>query len=161
MPISDKDSRQALISEIISQEQVSTQTELVEMLEARGKIVTQATVSRDLTEMGVYTDRGNSSKRHYIIPTFSQIAEPTIKRDQLQRVIGEWATEVFTAGNMVVIKTAPGSAHVVASALDRSDQPEIVATLAGDDTVFVVVKDKMKNPIAEELGKELKKIAGL
>lgn len=156
MPVSDRNSRHALIKDIIFKGKVATQSELVSLLRKRGKRVTQATVSRDLNDLGVYTDRGENSKNYYVLPSTPQIAN----KQQLQKVLGEWSEKILISGNIVIIKTLPGSAHVVASALDRSEQSEILATIAGDDTVFIVVKESSKNPKAQALGRELKEMTG-
>ncbi len=157
----EKEKRHELIADLISNNKISTQLRLVQLLEQHGMKVTQATVSRDMKEMGIYTNRDGGTKSHYAISETPEIANPGIQREQLKRVLKEWTFDIVVSSNLVIIKTSPGSAHVIASALDRSEQPEILATLAGDDTVFVVVEEKVKNPIAQSLGKELKNMAGL
>jgi transcriptional regulator of arginine metabolism len=78
--------------------------------------------------------------------------------DHLHRVVGDWVVEVAKAGNLVVLRTPPGTAHVVASALDRSGLPGVVGTVAGDDTIFVVVADGTD---AADMASQLSDMAGL
>ncbi len=162
MPVSDKDSRQNLMKEIINKGQVSTQSELVEMLAARGKQVTQATVSRDLKEIGVYWDRNSAGKSVYALPQTPSQSEEKVLAEQLQKVLAECTDRVMVSGSLVIIKTLPGSADIVASALDRYSQPEILATIAGDDTVFVAVStNERPDKRAQSVARELEKLAGL
>lgn len=116
---------------------MTNQTQLVELLESEeGVAATQATVSRDLDEMGAVKVRVPGGATVYAVPELP--AEHHAPEDHLRRVLGEWVVEVARSGDLVVLRTPPGSAHVVASALDRSSLENVVGTVAGDDTLLVI-----------------------
>ncbi|MEO1059741.1 MAG: ArgR family transcriptional regulator, partial [Actinomycetota bacterium] len=110
--------RQALITRLIGDHQVTSQPELIELLAAEAIDATQATVSRDLDELGAVKVRVPGGATVYAIPEYEPDRLAPV--DQLRRVMGEWVAEVSVSGNIVVCRTPPGCAHVVASALDRS-----------------------------------------
>ena len=118
---------------------VTSQTQLVELLNDMGAEVTQATVSRDLDELGAIKIKVKGNISAYAIP--DSIGSAQVTDDHLSRVLGDWVGEVKVSSNLVVLKTPPGSAHVVASALDRSNLDKIVGTVAGDDTVLLVADE--------------------
>ena len=103
---------------LISRQAVSSQPQLVDLLASDGIAATQATVSRDLDDLGAVKVRVPGGETVYAIPEY----EPSrlAPQDQLRRVMGEWVAEVKRSGDIVVLRTPPGCAHVVASALDRS-----------------------------------------
>ncbi|WP_419917847.1 arginine repressor [Candidatus Poriferisocius sp.] len=130
-----KNQRQYRIAQILRQESVQSQAHLVELLIAEGVVTTQATVSRDLDDLGaVKVPTGGGSV--YAIPELP--SDQVIPDDHLRRVLGEWVVAVGSSGNLVVLKTPPGSAHVVGSAIDRSEIDGVLGTIAGDDTLLVV-----------------------
>jgi transcriptional regulator of arginine metabolism len=131
--------RQHKIGRLLAEQAVTSQAHLVELLAGQGVTATQATVSRDLDDLGAIKVRLPGGETAYAIPEL-----PTDQRapaDHLRRVFGDWVVEVSHSGNLVVLRTPPGSAHVVASALDRSGLPEVLGTVAGDDTLLVVVAE--------------------
>ncbi|MCY4037826.1 MAG: arginine repressor [bacterium] len=133
-----KNQRQHRIAQILRQESVSSQDHLVELLTAQGVDVTQATVSRDLDDLGaVKVPTGGGSV--YAIPELP--AEQVTPDDHLRRVLGEWVVAVGCSGNLGVLNAPPGSAHVVGSAIDRSSVHGVLGTVAGDDTVLVVATE--------------------
>ena len=134
-----KQQRQHRIAEILQHDVVSSQSMLVELLAAEGITATQATVSRDLEELGAITVRIPGGERALALPELP--AQQVAPIDHLRRVLGEWAVAIACAGPLVVIRTPPGCAHVVASALDRTVIEGIVGTVAGDDTIMVAVSD--------------------
>lgn len=114
---------------------MSSQDHLVELLAAEGVAATQATVSRDLDDLGaVKVPTGGGSV--YAVPELP--SEQVAPDDHLHRVMGEWVVAVGCSQNLVVLNTPPGSAHVVGSAIDRSAADGVLGTVAGDDTVLVV-----------------------
>lgn len=117
--------RQAVIRDIVRSEGVRTQRDLVDVLAARGYACTQATVSRDITEMGL---RKLPEEGVYVL------AEDL----RLQRMVHDLVTDVRRAGNLVVIHATSGAAQGVAAALDSADLPDILGSVAGDDTILVV-----------------------
>src|SRR5215207_9930831 len=131
--------RQQTISRLIEQQQVTNQPQLVELLEAEGITATQATVSRDLEDLGAVKVRVPGGATVYAVPEFAP--ERVAPVDQLRRVMGEWVAEVTHSANLVIVRTPPGCAHVVASALDRSNLEGLLGTVAGDDTMLCVATE--------------------
>jgi transcriptional regulator of arginine metabolism len=132
-----KTQRQHLVARLIESKAIANQQALVDQLAAEGVIATQATVSRDLEDLGAIKVRMPGGESAYAIPALPK--EQRAPEDHLRRVFGDWVVEVATSDNLVVIRTPPGSAHVVASALDRSGLAGILGTVAGDDTILIVV----------------------
>jgi len=128
--------RQATIGRLIGDHEVTSQPQLIELLAADGIEATQATVSRDLDDLGAVKVRVPSGSTLYAIPEFAPDRLAPI--DQLRRVMGEWVADVAYSGNIVILRTPPGCAHVVASALDRSRIDGLLGTVAGDDTLMCV-----------------------
>ncbi len=128
--------RHMAIREIVSNQKISTQEELCEALSAQGFVVTQATVSRDIKELKLLKVSGPDGY-HYALP---EAPAPRPSLDRMRRIFLDTVVEVTDSENLVVVKTIPGSAHLVASNIDAADIPEIVGTVAGDDTIIVVVK---------------------
>lgn len=131
-----KHSRQEAILKIINENTVETQEQLIEKLEEAGYNVTQATVSRDVRELkltkiscgfGVYKYVVSSRESHSHSAKFLNILKETV-------------TGVDHAGNLVVVKTYPGMAQAAAAALDSMEYPEIIGSIAGDDTVMLVIR---------------------
>ena len=137
--MSSKQQRQQLIARMIDQRAISSQQQLQEMLREHGIEATQATVSRDLEELGAVKIRLAGGETAYAIAEYAPArVAPT---DQLRRVMSEWVAEVSSSGNLVVLRTPPGCAHVVASALDRSGLDGLLGTVAGDDTILCVATE--------------------
>lgn len=132
-----KQQRQRLIADWLRHQRIGSQEELVARLDIAGIAATQATVSRDLDELGAVRVRGGGNACYRLPETPSADQAAT----QLDRLLGEWVTEVTAAGPLLVVKTPPGSANLVANALDAAALPEIVGTIAGDDTIFVALND--------------------
>jgi transcriptional regulator of arginine metabolism len=134
-----KTQRQHVLIRLIEQNIVHNQMELVDLLAADGVIATQATVSRDLDDLGAIKVRVPGGESAYAIPELPK--EHFAPEDHLRRVFGDWVVEVAHSGNLVVLRTPPGSAHVVGSALDRAGLATIIGTVAGDDTLIVVASE--------------------
>jgi transcriptional regulator of arginine metabolism len=148
--------RQQTIARLISQHEVSNQPQLVELLAAEGISATQATVSRDLDDLGAVKVRVPGGATVYAVPEFAP--DRLAPFGQLRRVMGEWVAEVACSANLVVLRTPPGCAHVVASALDRSALDGLVGTVAGDDTVLCVAAESLGG---DELANRLRTLAGI
>ena len=134
-----KHQRQHRITKLLESKAVGSQSHLVDLLAADGIDATQTTVSRDLEELGAVKVRLPGGDTAYALPELpSQQVAP---EDHLRRVLGEWVVEADYSGNVIVLRTPPGSAHVVGSALDRSGFPGVIGTVAGDDTVLVVASE--------------------
>ena len=130
-----KERRQRAIADLIRSDALASQEELAERLTALGFAVTQATISRDLDQIGAVKVR-RGGHLSYSLPNPVYGAESP----RLASVFRDWVRSVETAGTLVVIKTPPGSAHLVGVALDGSQLPEIVGTICGDDTIFVACR---------------------
>ena len=134
-----KHQRQHRITKLLEANPVGSQAHLAELLGAEGIEATQTTVSRDLEELGAIKVRLPGGDTAYALPELpSQQVAP---EDHLRRVLGEWVVEADHSGNLIVLRTPPGSAHVVGSALDRSGFAGVIGTVAGDDTVLVVASE--------------------
>lgn len=151
-----KTSRQHTIAQTLGEEPVTSQGQLVEILAAAGVEATQATVSRDLDELGAIKVRVPGGELVYAIPEHP--TEQIAPADHLRRVLGEWVAHVESSSNIVVVRTPPGSAHVVASALDRSSLDGVLGTVAGDDTLMIVAASGITG---EELAKTIRNLAGV
>lgn len=117
---------------------LASQEEATAKLKAAGFTVTQATVSRDLEQLGaVKLKRGGVLS--YSLP--DQLGAADWSTGRLERLMSEWVLSIEAAGQLLVVKTPPGSAHLVASALDLAQLPEIAGTVSGDDTMFVAIRD--------------------
>ena len=138
-----KERRQRAITDLIRSRALASQEELADRLTKRGFAVTQATISRDLEQIGAVKVR-RDGQLSYSLP--DQVREAPSPR--LAAVFRDWVRAVDNAGNLVVIKTPPGSAHLVGVALDGSDLSNIVGTICGDDTIFVACR-------SEKAGKKL------
>ena len=134
-----KPQRQHRITKLLESKAVSSQAHLVELLAADGVDATQTTVSRDLEELGAVKVRLPGGDTAYALPELP--SHQVAPEDHLRRVLGEWVVEADHSANLVVLRTPPGSAHVVGSALDRSGFPGVIGTVAGDDTVLVVASE--------------------
>ena len=130
-----KEKRQRTIADLIRQNALASQEEVAERLVALGYAVTQATVSRDLEQIGAVKVR-RGGQLAYAIPDTAPAAAPA----RLTSVFRDWVRSIEPAGNLVVIKTPPGSAHLVGVVLDQGEFPEIVGTICGDDTIFVACR---------------------
>ncbi|GAA1766038.1 arginine repressor [Luedemannella helvata] len=140
-----KPARHARIVELIRAQGVRSQTELVDLLAADGLHVTQATLSRDLEELGAVKVRGtDGSAPVYVIPEEGRGPLRTAEQApaRLQRLLRELLTGADASGNLVVLRTPPGAAQFLASAFDRSGLPDVVGTIAGDDTILVVAREE-------------------
>jgi len=133
-----KVARQEIIKDWITQGSIHSQIEIVDRLKNSGFDVTQATVSRDLEDIGAVRGRDSQGDPNYRINQES-IDEPLSK---VSRLISDLLVDVKSSGNLTVLRTPPGGAQLLASALDRASRagtiPQIIGTIAGDDTVLVV-----------------------
>ena len=135
--------RHARITELVSSMAIRSQTELAKLLAAEGIEVTQATLSRDLDELGAVKLRGaDSGAPVYVIPEDgSPVRGVQGGTTRLSRLLAEFMVSADASGNLAVLRTPPGAAHYLASALDRAALADVVGTIAGDDTLFVVARD--------------------
>jgi len=148
-----KNRRHKEILEIITQYDIGTQTELANLLRMRNFQITQATVSRDIKELGLVKSTDSHGNHKYVLPMDSSSGRELTR---LERVIMDTVTEVDSTENLVLMKTLPGSANLLASLLDHSGWLEMMGTIAGDDTMLIIVKDKDNVPvICERIQKKM------
>ena len=154
--MSSKQQRQQMITRLIEQQKVTSQPGLQELLRKRSIEATQATISRDLEELGAVKVRTSAGESVYAIAEYAP--DRVAPSDQLRRVMSEWVAEVISSGPIVVVRTPPGCAHVVASALDRSAMEGLIGTVAGDDTILCVASEELGG---KGLAKRLREMSGL
>ena len=147
-----KDQRHRRIQEIIAQDSISTQAELVERLRAEGVLVTQATVSRDINELRLVRLPVGKGRHRY---SLAQVSHHDTTQAELQRLFQNFVTDVDRGENIVVVRTADGHATGVAFLLDRMRRDDIVGTIAGEDTIFVVARSVHEGEVLMEELNEL------
>ena len=150
-----KPQRQHRIARLLEEQVISSQVQLVELLATEGLNLTQATVSRDLEELGAVKVRIPGGAMAYAVPELAK--DRVAPEDVLRKVLGEFLVEAGHSANLAVLRTPPGSAHVVASALDRANLVDVLGTVAGDDTVLVVCPPEG----GEKMSARLARMAGL
>jgi transcriptional regulator of arginine metabolism len=148
-----KERRQRALAELIRSHALTSQEEVAERLGTLGFAATQATISRDLEQIGALKTR-RSGKTSYALP--EQVASAKPRGSELARVVREWVHTITPAGNLLVLKTPPGLAHPVGVALDDARLPEIVGTICGDDTLFIAARTAAE---AETLAAHLLELA--
>lgn len=132
-------SRQWAVRAILSEQVVSSQSDLARLLAEQGFGVTQATVSRDLRAVGAVKARAADGTLRYV---WEPGPPSNHTREALAMALSTYAESVRSSGNLVVIKTPPGAAHVVAAAIDAVDLQGILGTVAGDDTILIVADEE-------------------
>lgn len=135
-----KQLRQRAIRDLVEQRPIRTQQELASALRERGFRTTQATISRDVAELGL-VKAGRGGTQAYALPPRLREADAS-GEERVKLLLHDMPVEIRDAGNMLVLRTLPGSAHPLAAALDRARWPEVVGSIAGDDTVFVAFADR-------------------
>jgi transcriptional regulator of arginine metabolism len=148
-----KPERHRLIESVVSRKRVGTQFELLDALAGAGCVVTQATVSRDIRELGLEKTHDPLGRPRYVLPNVVRRTDPT---ELLNSILGQFGRKVTPAGNIVVLQSELGSAPAIARALDQLEHERIVGTLAGDDTVLIVApSERDAKSLARELAGEL------
>ena len=148
-----KSDRHRLIESVVSRKRISTQFELIDALAAAGCVVTQATVSRDIRELGLEKTHDPLGRPRYYVPRNARRADPD---EALRSILGQFGRRVTAAGNIVVIQSELGSAPAIARALDRLGHRRIVGTLACDDTCLVIAAtERDAKTLARELDETL------
>ena len=143
--VTSRAARQARIVTLLTDREVHSQAELAALLASEGVEVTQATLSRDLDELGAVKLRGvDGGVGRYVVPDDGSPVRGVVGgTDRLTRLLGELLVSTDHSGNLAVLRTPPGAAHYLASALDRAALAEVVGCIAGDDTVFVVAREPL------------------
>jgi transcriptional regulator of arginine metabolism len=135
-----KQLRQRQIRDLLDQRQIRTQQELAAALRERGFRATQATVSRDVSELGLVKVNREGIQAYALPPRL--IEAETSGEDRLRKLLKDLPIEVRESGLLLVVRTLPGSAHAIAAALDRARWPEVAGSIAGDDTLFIAFPDR-------------------
>ena len=151
-----KTQRQHRIGELIDHDVISTAAQIVTRLRGEGIAATQATVTRDLQELGTVKIRDEHGARRIVMAASPKLAPAP--HEYLRRMMGEWVVSVESSSNLVVVRTPPGCAHVVASALDRSALRGVLGSVAGDDTILVIAAEEHGGA---SLATEFRVLAGL
>ena len=136
-----KAARQRALAALLRERNVESQVLMLEHLKREGFEATQATVSRDLEDLGAVKVRGDDGRLVYALPV--EPPQPAVREDEIRRVLGQSLLSAVAAGNLVVVRTPPGHANLVAATLDRAGLPGVAGTVAGDDTVLVVCADRV------------------
>ena len=136
-----KSSRQAMILEIIGEQEIETQNQMMEALARRGVKSTQATLSRDIKELRLVKRLSTDGGYYYSTPVREEDGD---KLTRLRKIFRECVISFDTAQNLVVIHTLPGLANAAASALDNMEMSDLIGTIAGDDTAFLAMRDAEK-----------------
>jgi transcriptional regulator of arginine metabolism len=132
-----KQERQGAIRRIVQRSHLSTQAELAEALHEEGIEAVQATVSRDIAQLGLVKVRNGNGKLTYALPGAADLR----RRDALATALRSWAHSITPTGQLLVIQTPRGFAAALADAIDEADLPEVAGTVAGDNTIFVAVRE--------------------
>jgi transcriptional regulator of arginine metabolism len=149
-----KPDRQRLIGSLVARKRIGTQFELKAALESVGCAVTQATISRDIRELGLEKTHDPLGRPRYMLPQGGPKVNP---RDALDSILRQFGRQATAAQNIVVIHSELGSAPAIARALDRLEHSRVIGTLAGDDTCLVIARDArdaagLARELAEALG---------
>ena len=144
-----KAERHRLIESVVARKRVGTQFELLDALADAGCAVTQATISRDIRELGLEKTHDPFGRPRYVLPGAARRGDPV---EALNSVLGQFGRKVSPAGNIVVLQSELGAAPAIARALDQLAHDRIVGTLAGDDTVLIVApSERDARALAREL----------
>lgn len=135
--------RQNMILELVKSQEIDTQEKLAELLAKSGFKVTQATVSRDIKELQLVKATSQAGQSFYTLPPKADAAVS----DRFKKILKETVIDIDSAENLIVIKTLSGCANAAGEAIDTSDYPQIVGTLAGDNTLLVIVNSKANVPV--------------
>ncbi len=150
--ISMKAPRQSAILDVVGQEAVRSQEQLRQRLAARGFDVTQATLSRDIKELGLLKRSSDGAYQ----PAADNTTSPANALDTLSRALAEYLINIEQVQQLVVLKTGAGQAQLLALTIDRSRLPEVAGTLAGDDTILIIARDPNA---AQAVTKQLRDLA--
>ena len=151
-----KSARHQQIVDLVTHHEVRSQGELATLLAEQGVSVTQATLSRDLLELDAVKVRAASGALVYAVPaeggdrTPRAVQDSAASESRLARLLGELLSSADASANMALLRTPPGAAQFLASAFDRAELPDILGTIAGDDTVLVISRRPDGGPALAE-----------
>lgn len=147
-----KEERKDAIIKIITENNIETQEELLGKLIARGYNTTQATISRDIRELNITKITYNGNKHKYVVGSGSESGN----MESYKQVMDKWILSIDAAQNIIVIKTASGMAMAVGAAIDNHHIDGVMGCIAGDDTLFLAIKD---STLSEKIIGEIKNVA--
>jgi len=136
-----KNSRMEAIKMLISSQELSSQEEVLHALEVEGFKLTQATLSRDLKQLKVAKAASMNGKYVYVLPNETMYKRISNPKSVMEMIQSPGFVSINFSGNIGVIKTRPGYASSIAYNIDNSNIPEIIGTIAGDDTIFIIIKE--------------------
>ena len=140
--------RQGAILRLVQQQPLSTQAEVADALHAMGIDAVQATVSRDIAQLGLTKVRNADGRLVYALPGAADLH----RLSELTTALRRWAVTLDATGNLAVLRTPPGVANALARAIDEAHLPDVVGTVAGDDTIFVAAREGLSGAeLADEL----------
>jgi transcriptional regulator of arginine metabolism len=140
--------RQGAILRLVQQRELGTQAEVADALRAEGFDAVQTTVSRDIAQLGLVKTRGAEGRLVYALPGAADLH----RLSELTSALRRWAITLDATGNLTVVRTPPGAANALALAIDEARLPDVVGTVAGDDTIFVAARDGLTGAeLADEL----------
>jgi transcriptional regulator of arginine metabolism len=146
--VTTKFERQGLIMRLVQQQPLSTQADVAEALRDHGIDAVQATVSRDIAQLGLAKVRNPEGRLVYAVPGAADLR----RLDELSAALRRWVGGMTPSGTICVVKTPRGFAAALADAIDAAELPEVAGTIAGDNTVFVAARDGMNGAeLADEL----------
>ena len=137
-----KNSRMEALKMLISSMELGSQEEVLQALEKEGFKLTQATLSRDLKQLKVAKAASMNGKYVYVLPNDTMYKRITPPRTAMEMLQSSGFLSISFSGNMGVIKTRPGYASSIAYNIDNGETPSIIGTIAGDDTIFIVIKEE-------------------
>ena len=144
----NKFERQGTILRLVGERQLATQSDVVEALRDEGLDAVQATVSRDIAQLGLVKVRGDDGRLVYALPGAADLD----RLSELAAALRRWTTGLEPTGNLVVLRTPPGHANARALAFDEAALPEVAGCIAGDDTIFLAAREGMTGAeLAEQL----------
>ena len=144
----NKFERQGTILRLVGEKQLSTQSDVVQALRDEGLDAVQATVSRDIAQLGLVKVRGEGGRLVYALPGAADLD----RLSELAAALRRWTSALEPTGNLVVLRTPPGHANALALAFDEAALPEVAGCIAGDDTIFLAAREGMTGAeLAEQL----------
>lgn len=147
--------RHAAILRLIEEQAVETQADLLRLLQGQGFDITQATVSRDVTQLGLVKARDSAGRARYVTPTHGSVGDVM---ERTKRALRDYVVDMHGSGQLVLLKTLAGRANALAAALDELGLPGVLGTIAGDDAVLVLVQSEDVGPPAPEVAALMRKL---
>ncbi len=149
-----KERRHRAILTLVATRPIRSQEELAQLLEAQGFDATQATISRDIKELGLAKVPIKGGQFKYVVPSMG-----VNFASRLHRVVAELVLSISPAENLIVLRTPPGSAMLAAAAIDEAGWPEVLGTIGGDDTLIAIVRSTKETPVVAQRFNDLREIA--